>query len=890
MRRKYVNAILLSALMIGATGTFVSCDDYSEDIANLQEQIDSLQSTLSSVQSQVNSGKWITSLSSVTNGFKVVFSDGSTYTITNGTDGATGATGATGAAGQNGTDGKDGKDGTIITVEDGYWCIDGEKTEYIAVTAEDLNGEGTSNVYVPYIGTDGYWYFYNEDGEAEKSAYNALGAAYAVKGSDGVYTLYIPDENGEIQSIELPTAAAKITGITFTDATKKVLNVYASKWTFDGNGIISSSSSWGGPATLPSNGSYIFGSDDIVEIQVSPADAAADIEEYTLINSKMVSPALTLTAEPYTGLIQYNGTRSRATESSNGLYDITIEPQVVSSSTRTTLNTLLTAANQYGYGYALCADGVFHSAFDVQIVYGTVTVPNLNTLKVLGTTVGIGSTGTASAAVVGTKYEVTFDSEAALYDAYFYIPSQYISALGITYDDATRTFTVGKHPETTSLYASFPLTVYTIDVTGKVEKTVVTIELSSEISSSVLVELDPVSVKKDGATFEYSLSSTGINSTDTWMINADLSSTTYELYSKSTLTSSSLISGVVGTGCLIEPTIATSATTLTDATNTNDASRVVFTVDNSQAAAAGLTLDTDYWLKTTFCDVYGNELNSVIVKVSFTAPSVSELFAANSGYATNGVINAYFYKADEEIVLARLNGTKYVYFSDAVADATITLNSTTTVGSTKKYSTDLAELSDGTSTVTSVAFSDAVIALQTTTTGSVTNGSGKVLGYGEALILNAYKADYEGWAYKNTSDKNATIQIRLMSPIREGYISATGSAVEVIANATTKVTGDKLTGYTYANDEYSLVKVWDATSSTAVWDNEFVSNVEPGIGTSGYLKTVRNIPAADEDTPGYFEVTADALSNTVTTTMPVTVTDVWGYTLSTSVSVKIVKN
>ena len=61
--------------------------------------------------------------------------------------------------------------------------------------------EDLKEVKVPYINEeDGYWYFYNDKGEAEKSPYKATGAAYAVN-DGGVFTLYMPDANGVMQTI-----------------------------------------------------------------------------------------------------------------------------------------------------------------------------------------------------------------------------------------------------------------------------------------------------------------------------------------------------------------------------------------------------------------------------------------------------------------------------------------------------------------------------------------------------------------------------------------------------------------------------------------------------------------------------------------------------------------
>lgn len=59
------------------------------------------------------------------------------------------------------------------------------------------------------------WVFYDKDGNEVVSEYKALGATYVVE-ANGVFTLYVPNEKGEMQSIELPTAASMISALTPT--------------------------------------------------------------------------------------------------------------------------------------------------------------------------------------------------------------------------------------------------------------------------------------------------------------------------------------------------------------------------------------------------------------------------------------------------------------------------------------------------------------------------------------------------------------------------------------------------------------------------------------------------------------------------------------------------
>ena len=140
MNKKFLSAILFGALMVTSTGTFVSCKDYDDDIENLQTQIDKNSSAIAELQKLVGQGKWVSSISSIENGFTVTMSDGSSHQI----------------KGINGKDGADGKNGTEWTIgEDGFWYVDGEKTENVAVAKDGKDGENGVTAPAPYINADG---------------------------------------------------------------------------------------------------------------------------------------------------------------------------------------------------------------------------------------------------------------------------------------------------------------------------------------------------------------------------------------------------------------------------------------------------------------------------------------------------------------------------------------------------------------------------------------------------------------------------------------------------------------------------------------------------------------------------------------------------------------
>lgn len=237
MKKKFVKVMFFGALSLAVSTAVTSCKDYDDDIDNLQTQIDANKASIADLQKFVNEGKWVKGVESVTGGFKITFSDGQSYTVVNGKDGAKGETGATGAQGVAG------KDGSIVTIgEDGFWYIDGKKTDVKAqgkkgekgdkgeTGAAGAQGAAGKDGYSPYIGEDGFWYFYNAETQTvEKSKYQA-----SIVGSEKTYivenptmpkyTLHTVTKDGKEVTLDLPTAdnIQSVKAVTISGTANKV--------------------------------------------------------------------------------------------------------------------------------------------------------------------------------------------------------------------------------------------------------------------------------------------------------------------------------------------------------------------------------------------------------------------------------------------------------------------------------------------------------------------------------------------------------------------------------------------------------------------------------------------------------------------------------------------
>lgn len=224
MNKKFLSAVLFGALMVTSTGTFVSCKDYDDDIDRIDNTLNDLKSQIAALQKLVGEGNWVTGITSIENGFTITMSNGQTSTIT----------------GINGKDGVDGKNGTEWTIgEDGFWYMDGEKTDHYALGTKGEDGKpgtnGTNGVTAPApkINADGFWVVYewdvtNNQFVEKVTEVSAQGTSAYVVEKDGVYILHIADETGAFQDVTLPATSDSF--VVEAPAAMVTVNYDYAKW------------------------------------------------------------------------------------------------------------------------------------------------------------------------------------------------------------------------------------------------------------------------------------------------------------------------------------------------------------------------------------------------------------------------------------------------------------------------------------------------------------------------------------------------------------------------------------------------------------------------------------------------------------------------------------
>ena len=870
MNKKFLSAILFGALMVTSTGTFVSCKDYDDDIENLQGQISANTTAIAELKALLGDGNYVTSISVNGQNLVVNTKNGST-------------TVALPAC----------KGGSLAEVKGGELFIDGEATGIKVAAGEAVKIEA------------GEWAILQADGSYKSTGIPASGVTVTGDEKNG-YILTVTDAEGTATEIKMPTAASLITAIipaTTAPASIAVSNV---EFTLDRTGnAITDASKWKGSKALPANGDHVYASASTVDVRINPLSVDATTVPFYLTNTKNadVQP-IEMYAVAESEDDPLKTTNGRAANLGNGLYTLKVNTVVVKKADNNATNgvqTLFDKTVADGYALAINANHSARSPYQFTVV--SADASRLTSVKLAQGnlvsseyTIGTTNTSTQKTYKVGKAIEVKATEAAALYDMYLEADASDVEVFDLTFDQAKHTVTIGKNPDVSSVQAFFTLYVTTVANNGEAKKTTIKVNLDPEMSASEyeLITHD-VSAENNFFGIDLSTMKTALgNDLAAWTQNVDLTAANIEknLYANKACTTDAGETDVF-TYDLVKELKKDAAVT----SNRNEANYIRVSVNNAKVNGK-LKLNTTYYIKLSFKNNSAKVLSSIVVPVKFTAPALSTFFTQRDAFVQDGVINAYFYKA---------NGVKTVdlteYYSKYVEDATLDYDNTAKVGETDKYTSQLATgastyNTDGTFNVY-CKFTNP-IGLNAALKKAAPNAQFE-LGYNEVLTFKATKDNYQGWKYTEASEKTYAFKVRIMSSIIEGSIApATGSAIEVSASDATvgaKITSAMIKGADYNKNEYDVVPDMVGAVTTDVWSNTFVNMVTVSVGTSGYLLSA-TVEAATEDATvankvaekGYILIKAKSISQTTTVEMPVTVTDAWGYTKTQNVPVTIKMN
>ena len=885
MNKKFLSAILFGALMVSSTGTFVSCKDYDDDIDNLQGQITANADAIKALQDLVGSGKYVTSVAKTADGHGITFTfnQGDPVTIT--LDDETGS-------------------GDVVKVVDGILYINDEPQELKVATSETKPS---------IIMQDGVWAVLQEDGTYKSTGVPVSGVSVVGSEADG-FTLTIFDKDGNKQEVKVPSAAALITSIILKDSQTKFT---VSKATFN-----IGSKEWKGERELPADKSVIYSSSKI-DVRINPVDAPATEAKYYLTNTKnktLSNIVLTALPENDDDAIDMGHIGNRAANTGNGLYTLGMEQYILAKDNAAAfdkeLKEMAKATDDASdidecIAFAVNANNKARSAYGVAIITAEsasmtgVQVKEIENSKAQFTD----SEAKKITVKVGKEYTIDeLDEEAGLmFDMFFSLSEKDQKTYGVKVDNLKHTFTVTNNPDVSTAATGFNLTVNTLDTKANINKVVYAVELSTEIETPAefepvvynIAQLKDADTTNDAFTLDMDIMKEALGDKwAQWANSVAMDKVKVAIHAKADCSDNGVAIGTDNTSLKVKLTEADKETTPTEST----LKYIVSTVN--LANPQGLTLDKQYYMKVTFLHKSNNqkEVNSIVVPVTFTAPSVAEQFTKKDGYLNQetGVIEARYYDVDKKYV----EWKKFFETYDAKAHLDLSKEDKVVKVGNTEYCSDQLAIFDKNKAEDALRLR---IGVNNALVDAITKCE---FGYGKTLTVIATNDNYAdtGWKYDSESKKGEySFTIAISSPIYEGIIQyAEGTTVNIKANAekgfaVTKnmislkdynnnnynvVPDTKVTNGSLTNNANNTIDVWSADQIENVWvskaaDNTYIKKIE--------LQAPKDKTETEAAVEGAIVVYADPLQNTTPTTMTVNVKDAWGYTKAMEVSVTIVK-
>ncbi|WP_289075574.1 hypothetical protein [uncultured Bacteroides sp.] len=345
-------------------------------------------------------------------------------------------------------------------------------------------------------------------------------------------------------------------------------------------------------------------------------------------------------------------------------------------------------------------------------------------------------------------------------------------------------------------------------------------------------------------------------------------------------------------------------------TNVDKANFIQVNVDNTKVN--NLELNKTYYFKFTFNNSDGDGLKTIIVPVQFTAPTLAAQFVKESAVFANGGNLAYAYlNVRDQLNRDENSGVPAYSLKNAFVSMPASAGVTLTLADDDKLiedetSKDLAGLgnSQGVATNTIANF-DENIKLYLKNDKNLNDGTNRPFGYGQELTITAEDARYgtstvtAGWKYAN-NDGKYTFKIKVMSPIFEGTVSAINNVFEIPATDIVngyKMTNKDIEGTTYNNVKYAVLPDILGDNGAADWSRPDIEKVTADSENTRVVRIGNNgdVYAAtpDPEKPtvlkeeGYIQVIPENIAETSEATVNINVTDIWGYTKSNPITVKV---
>ena len=324
MNKKFLSAILFGALMVTSTGTFVSCKDYDDDIDEINGKIDKIETTLSELESKIGDK----GVSSVTFDEKT-----GVLTVVDGTGSHTYTIKTTAPSVEK----------TVVTVDGKDLKVDGKVIGQLGDTVEVKDNELYVNGKATGIKVGKYAILEND--------------------ADGMYTITLPDANGEMKTIKLPKATSGMMSVTANEATFTAKSIASSAPDGIAWGKAPGAITWKGAKGNIAKGQLLLGRYTEGEVTVVPSSYNLGAQTLKLVASDGSAAPVTVTATANNDLIY--GERA-ASANGNWTVAITMDETVTADNIATAFATEVESQAK-NVKYALSVNGDLVTGYEFVI-------------------------------------------------------------------------------------------------------------------------------------------------------------------------------------------------------------------------------------------------------------------------------------------------------------------------------------------------------------------------------------------------------------------------------------------------------------------------------------------------------------------------------------------
>jgi hypothetical protein len=324
MNKKFLSAILFGALMVTSTGTFVSCKDYDDDIDEINGKIDKIETTLSELESKIGDK----GVSSVTFDEKT-----GVLTVVDGTGSHTYTIKTTAPSVEK----------TVVTVDGKDLKVDGKVIGQLGDTVEVKDNELYVNGKATGIKVGKYAILEND--------------------ADGMYTITLPDANGEMKTIKLPKATSGMMSVTANEATFTAKSIASTAPDGIAWGKAPEAITWKGAKGNIAKGQLLLGRYTEGEVTVVPSSYNLGAQTLKLVASDGSVAPVTVTATANNNLIY--GERA-ASANGNWTVAITMDETVTADNIATAFATEVESKAK-NVKYALSVNGDLVTGYEFVI-------------------------------------------------------------------------------------------------------------------------------------------------------------------------------------------------------------------------------------------------------------------------------------------------------------------------------------------------------------------------------------------------------------------------------------------------------------------------------------------------------------------------------------------